>query len=99
MLFRSPEESKGDFTKHELTLYVGIKADTGTHVLSVGFHEIPFISSASLTIVPEHGNMFVQGMVGQYPLRIESNFVNRFPLLLDGEPFANAYLVSVPVFS
>ncbi|PZC46095.1 MAG: hypothetical protein C1O27_002072 [Chloroflexi bacterium] len=92
-----PRRAEGGFTKHEFKLFIGIYADAGQHTLSVALPPTKRIASVTFDIEPHHNNQLVLEVGAAFPMIIAKS-INRYPLLLDGEPFGEAHMRSIPEY-
>ena len=89
-----PKRARGDLTRHEMSLFVAFLADAGDHTISVALRGGPSLYNVSFKTVTANN---IRRIDGEFPIVIDY-VVNEYPILLDGSPFATAYLVSQPEF-
>ena len=81
---------------HRMTLFIQIAADPGHHVLLFS-HEGREYALPSEFDVPEAGAYLLR-VQREFPISYtEEDSINVFPLLLDGVPLTNVYVISHPL--
>lgn len=76
------------------TLYTQVFADEGSHSLLITHKGSPRTLLTTFDILPEQKFAFLVVSKGDFPIRIHQDpIINEYPLILDGEYLATAYLL------